>query len=170
MRRSIAVLMICAAAPALIGSVGLRSNFDQRIVAAHNRERIALGVPALTWSDQLAADAQAWADELGHSGRFEHSPDQPGEEVQGENLWAGTRGFYPPESMVGLWLAEKKNFRPGTFPDNSRTGRVEDVSHYTQLAWRDSGAVGCALSSGRTEDVLVCRYSRPGNMVGQRPY
>lgn len=170
MRRFAPLLMLCLAAPALLGSVGLRTNFDQRVLAAHNRERDSLGVPALAWSDELAADARAWAEELRRSGRFEHSPDNPGAEPQGENLWAGTRGYYPPETMIGLWVAEKKDFRPGLFPHNSRTGRVQDVSHFTQVAWRNSDAVGCALASGGREDVLVCRYSGAGNVIGERPF
>jgi hypothetical protein len=170
MRRTVSLLLLCVASPALIGSVGLRTNFEGRLLAAHNRERAALGVPALQWSDALAADAQRWATELGRAGRFEHSPDEPGAEPQGENLWAGTRGHYAPEAMVGLWIAEKKHFQPGLFPSNSRTGRVQDVSHYTQLAWRESGAIGCALAQGPREDVLVCRYSQAGNVIGRRPF
>jgi len=72
--------------------------------------------------------------------------------------------------MVGLWVAEKRDFKPGVFPANSRTGDVEAVGHYTQLVWRRSSAVGCALAHGRAEDFLVCRYSTAGNVVGQLPY
>ena len=35
------------------------------ILAVHNRERAAVGVPPLVWSDNLAADAKVWADTLG---------------------------------------------------------------------------------------------------------
>ena len=117
----------------------------------------------------FAADARAWADTLGRTGRFEHAPRKRGA-PQGENLWAGTRGYYSPEAMVGLWIAEKRNFRPGRFPNNSRTGRVADVGHYTQLMWRSSQQVGCAVATGAAEDVLVCRYSTPGNILGQTPF
>lgn len=171
MRRTwLPVLLLGAASPLLIGSTGLRSNFNERVLAAHNRERDILNVPALQWSDELARDARVWAEELGRSGRFEHSADDPGTEPQGENLWAGSAGFYSPEAMVGLWAAEKRHFRPGVFPHNSRTGRVQDVSHYTQLVWSESRAVGCALGRSKTEDVLVCRYSRSGNVIGLRPF
>ena len=72
--------------------------------------------------------------------------------------------------MVGLWVAEKRQFRPGVFPANSTTGDVEQVGHYTQLMWRRSTAVGCAVAQSRSEDVLVCRYSTAGNVVGEKPY
>lgn len=167
--RALAAALLCFAAPALLGSIGPRTNFDQRVLAAHNRERTASGIAKLKWDPSLAKGAKAWADELARSGRFAHSPDQPGAAPQGENLWAGTTNAYLPEDMVGLWIAEKQHFHRGTFPANSRTGRVEDVSHYTQLMWRQTGTVGCALGRGR-EEVLVCRYSQTGNVIGETPF
>ena len=140
------------------------------MLAAHNRERTAAGVEPLQWDERLADSAADWADYLAATGRFEHSPDDPGAKPEGENLWAGTPARFQPEAMVGLWVAEKRHFKPGVFPDNSRSGRVEEVSHYTQLMWRRSGMVGCALRRGRGEDVLVCRYSAAGNVIGERPF
>lgn len=163
-------LLALAGAPMLLGSAGLNDNLDQRVLAAHNRERIATGIPALVWDEGLAQSARAYAAKMSATGEFKHSDDEPGVEPQGENLWAGTPGYYSPESMVGLWVAEKRDFKPGVFPMNSRTGDIEAVGHYTQLMWRRSSAVGCALAHGRAEDFLVCRYSTAGNVVGQLPY
>jgi len=89
---------------------------------------------------------------------------------EGENLWAGTRGYFAPEAMVDAWVREKRMFRRGRFPDNSLTGRHEDVGHYTQLVWRSTRAVGCARAQSDREDILVCRYSEAGNWVGEYPY
>ena len=72
--------------------------------------------------------------------------------------------------MVEGWIEEKKYFRPGRFPDNSTTGDFADVGHYTQLMWRETGRVGCALAEGAAEEVLVCRYRTAGNVVGERPF
>ena len=168
--RQAMALLALAAAPLMAGSVSLTADLDRRVLSAHNRERLALGIPALAWDDRLAESAKRWADHLGATGKFAHAEDQPGEEPQGENLWAGTKGHYSPESMVGLWVAEKKDFKPGLFPMNSRSGDVAAVGHYTQLAWRRTGAVGCALARSKVEDVLVCRYSTAGNVVGERPF
>jgi hypothetical protein len=71
--------------------------------------------------------------------------------------------------MVGLWAAEKRDYRPGVFPANSRSGDVENVGHYTQMIWRDTHEVGCATAVGRYEEFLVCRYSQAGNVYGERP-
>jgi hypothetical protein len=155
--------------PLLIGAIGFRTNFDARLLAAQNRARGEVGVSPMTWNDRLAMDARAWADQLAASGRFEHSPDEPNLEPQGENLWAGTPGAYQPESMVELWTDEKQDYRPGVFPNNSRSGDVAKVSHYTQLIWRETTQVGCSMARGQREEILVCRYSAPGNVIGQRP-
>ena len=165
--RKLLALVALVAAPAMVGSIGIDHDFDARLLAAHNRERATAGVPALEWSDELAGSAAKWAAHLGQTGAFEHSPDEAGQPIEGENLWAGTRGHYSAESMVGLWVAEKRHFRPGVFPANSTTGDIEQVGHYTQLMWRRTTAVGCAKAESSDEDVLVCRYSTAGNMVGE---
>jgi hypothetical protein len=160
-------LLLCS--PLLIGGTATRADFNQRLLSAQNAERTAIGVPPLRWNQQLAADARVWADEMAATGRFEHSPDEPGEEPQGENLWAGTPRAFAPEAMVHLWVSEKRDYRPGVFPNNSRSGDVEHVGHYTQLIWRSSRQVGCATAVGRNEEFLVCRYSQAGNVYGERP-
>lgn len=171
MFRALCIGAVTCAAPLLMGGTGLSNNLEARLLAAHNRERSSAEVTPLRWSDHLAGSAQAWADHLRRTGRFEHYPDDPADRnPQGENLWAGTTGHYAPEAMVGLWIAEKKHFQPGTFPSNSRTGNVADVGHYTQLMWRRSSHVGCALARGSREDILVCRYSAGGNVIGQVPF
>lgn len=169
--RTIAALALVLAAPFAIGSIGAKSGLDQRLLAAHNRERAALGVAPLAWSPALAADARAWGAQLARRGVMEHSdvdPEDP--DPQGENLWMGTRNAFAPEEMVGLWIAEKKHFKPGVFPNVSRTGDWDDVGHYTQVAWRDTRQVGCAVATGAREDFLVCRYAQGGNVEGERPF
>jgi hypothetical protein len=168
--RIAAAAALALTTPLLAGASGRLTSLDARLLAAHNRERSALGVPALGWDPALSADAAQWAAELAEAGAFEHSPDAEGEEPQGENLWAGTSGYFTPEQMVGLWIEEKKDYRPGPIPAVSRTGDFEDVGHYTQLVWADTRKVGCALAPGEEEEVLVCRYSQAGNVEGERAY
>lgn len=162
-------LVLTAAVPLLTGTIDRTSNLDPRLLAAHNRERAAAGVPPLAWDEGLAAEARQWAEELAASGRFEHSADDPeAADAEGENLWAGTSGAWAPEEMVGLWIAEKRDYRPGIFPNVSRSGDLENVGHYTQLVWRNTARVGCAMAEGEKEDVLVCRYAEGGNVIGER--
>lgn len=154
---------------ALPGMDGRIANLNNRLLEAHNLEREAMGVPALRWDPALARSAKDWAQYLAETGKFEHSPNAPGLPRQGENIWGGTRGVYAPEDMVDLWIQEKSHFVMGVFPNNSRTGRVQDVSHYTQLIWRDTTEVGCGISEGAVEEIVVCRYRGPGNVIGNRP-
>lgn len=161
--------LLALGAPLLTGAVTADRSFQQRLLAAHNMERARVGVAPLDWNPHLAASAQQWADHLATTGQFRHSPDDPAD-PQGENLWEGTRGYFSVEDKVGAWIREKQFFRQGTFPANSTTGRVEDVGHYTQLVWRDTREVGCAEARSSGEEVLVCRYSSPGNYRGERPF
>lgn len=166
------LVMACIAilaAPIVMGSAIPPATFDQRILAAHNRERLELGLPSLSWNDTLAQSAQRWADYLASTGRFEHAPENH-DAPEGENLWAGTKGYFSPEEMVDAWIREKQFFQPGVFPENSTTGRVEDVGHYTQIVWRATTEVGCAQATGVHEDILVCRYAEAGNYIGERPF
>ena len=155
--------------PTLLGAAPSQPSFADRLLIAQNAARAAVGVAPMQWDARLAADARAWADHLGKTGQFAHSSDEPGAEPQGENLWAGTKGYYGPEAMVALWAAEKSDYKTGVFPDNSRSGDVERVGHYTQLIWTRTHAVGCAIARSQSEDVLVCRYSEAGNVTGERP-
>lgn len=165
----LASLTVALVAPVLMGGLDQSSGFQQRILDAHNLEREDVGVPPLRWNTALAADAQDWADYLARTGKFEHAPENPSA-VEGENLWAGTRGYFSPEAMVDAWVREKRHFKPGAFPNNSTTGNVEDVGHFTQLAWRDTREVGCARAASVREDILVCRYTKAGNWIGLQPF
>lgn len=143
--------------------------FDQRILAAHNRERLGLGLRPLSWNSALAEMAQHWANYLAATDQFEHAPENR-LAPEGENLWAGTKGYYSPEAQVGAWIHEKRFFKRGVFPNNSITGRVEDVGHYTQVVWRATSEVGCGEASDTREDILVCRYADAGNYRGEQPF
>lgn len=143
------------------------SRLEERVLAVHNRERAAAGAAPMRWDGKLALDAAAYAPVLAQAGKLTHSTpgSRPG---QGENLWMGTRRAYDLEEMLGSWAAEKTLFRPGRFPDVSRSGHWSDVGHYTQMIWPESLRVGCAIRSSARWDVLVCRYAPPGNVVGER--
>lgn len=154
-------LAAALAAPALAAGLPV----EKRLLDAHNRERAAVGLAPLAWDRALAAAADAYAAELAASDRWGHSrPDQ--RQDQGENLWMGTRGTFAPEVMVAHWASEKAMFRPGIFPEVSRSGSWADVGHYTQMIWPTTTRVGCAIRASRQWDYLVCRYTAPGNLRG----
>jgi hypothetical protein len=141
----------------------------ERLLAVHNAERTRLGLKPLVWSAKLAAHAKTWSQSLAVSDMMEHSA-AAADGREGENLWFGTKDDYTPEEMIGAFIDEKAMFKRGVFPDVTTTGRWEDVGHYTQLVWKDTREVGCAITSNPRRDVLVCRYTPMGNIVGQKVY
>jgi pathogenesis-related protein 1 len=144
------------------------ADFVNTILQIHNRERAAVRVPDLVWSNKLAADAKTYAEYLATTGKFEHPsaewvaahPTGP----EGENLAA--RSPQNPNELAQMaegWVAEKNNY-------HGEPGDFNGVGHYTQMVWNTTKAVGCATASGGGRDILDCRYSPPGNYLGQKPY
>ncbi len=167
MRRLLPLLAL----PLLLGSTSRERAWLAPVLAAHQAERAAVGVPGLAWSERLAADADRWARHLARTGTLEHEIEDSGDpDAPGENLWMGTHGAWSPAEMVGDWASEKRDFRAGVFPLVSRTGGFEDVGHYTQMVWRRTRAIGCGIASDGEMDYLVCRYARPGNVEGERVF
>ncbi|WP_404367909.1 CAP domain-containing protein [Sphingomonas sp. MMS24-J45] len=152
------------AAPAARGEGVLR----QAMLKEHNAARAVVGAPPLVWSETLAADAARYAAVLAETEQFKHSTEPRGAVPEGENLFMGSRGAYRYDEMARLWVDERRYYRTGAVPDISTTGRWQDVGHYSQIIWRRSTQVGCAVASSRRDDYLVCRYTPPGNVVGRR--
>ena len=133
---------------------------------AHNRERRLYGSTPLVWNEALAENALAYARQLARERRFAHDLQRGAKVRQGENLWMGTREAFPYSQMVGSWIDERKDFRPGRFPDVSRTGNWTVVGHYTQAVWPTTTSIGCGVASNADDDFLVCRYLPAGNVFG----
>jgi uncharacterized protein YkwD len=121
----------------------------QAILDAHNALRAKHCVPALAWSTPLAASAQVWANRCDFN-HDHHSQD-------GENLFWGTAGAYPPKAVVADWYEEIEAY-------NFSAPRVnDDTGHFTQIVWRSSRHLGCARARCGGNEFWVCRYSPPGN-------
>lgn len=136
---------------------------SDELLAAHNAYRSNLGLPPLQWSGRLAANAQSWAEHLAETGEFEHSG-------PGQNLAMATSGSESLTQLVDLWGSEQADFTNGTFPDISTTGNWMDVGHYSQMVWRATTEVGCGFAEGNGQDILVCDYDPPGNVMGERAF
>ena len=132
----------------------------QDLLTAHNAVRARSHVAPLVWSDRLAKHAQEWADTLLARGEFGHRPNL----TYGENLYEIRGAAATPARVVGAWAAESKYY-------DYRSNTCQGVcGHYTQIIWRDTTAVGCAVARGRGREVWVCDYDPPGNWIGKRPY
>jgi uncharacterized protein YkwD len=107
----------------------------------------------LTWSGELAATAQQRAR------RCDFNHDDPS--LHGENLFWGTAGAYSPQSAVASWYEEIAEYDFARPNFNGQTG------HFTQIVWLSSKQLGCGMALCRSNPLLVCRYSPPGNVSGQ---
>jgi hypothetical protein len=174
MKTRLAILSVCAVlelapAPAhaatAAAAAGAVNEVSYKILAAHNQARAEVGARPLQWDPELAVAAASYGPALARIGHLVHSP-RTGRENQRENLWMGQQGRFRTDEMVAAWTDEKRLFAPGAFPYVSRTGRWEDVAHYTQMIWKTTTRVGCAIHTERGWDYLICRYSPPGNRDG----
>lgn len=130
----------------------------ETFVTEHNRYRKQHCAAPLSWSPQLAADAQKWADTLKAKGcMFGHSGGK-----HGENLAAGTTGALPPEEVVRMWYDEVK-----IYDFKTPTGFSMETGHFTQVVWLDTTQVGCGMVQCKGNDIWVCQYEKPGNWEGQ---
>jgi len=162
-----AALIVGTAAAAQPAPQGATGAIAQRILAAHNLQRAAVGAPPLQWDATLAEHAAAYGPELARLRHLVHSPreDRPGER---ENLAMAWHGTLSPEALVDMWSRERRLLAPGSylFPGTSRTGNWQDIAHYTQMVWPTTTHVGCAIYPADW-DYLICRYSPPGNKDGK---
>jgi pathogenesis-related protein 1 len=150
------------------------------ILDIHNRERTAVGVPPVTWSNSLATDAQNWAQYLASLNLRPYRPPADLGDIpphsqfttnggQGENLAWGTRGAFSAATLAQGWADERPNYVPGTPVGNG--GTPPNVwGHYTQMVWRDTTQIGCGMASDANQDYLVCRYLPAGNYRTQAAY
>lgn len=156
--------------------------FATEMIDAHNAVRagaLPAPVPALaplSWSTTVASTAQAWADGC----LFQHNPNLHALSL-GENIAAtAPAGTRTAAYVVGLWASEAPYYDYATNTCNTANppNTAGTCGHYTQLVWRSTTVVGCALRTCTTGspfgsgawDLWVCDYAPPGNFVGERPY
>ena len=152
------------AAAILITPASLRPAADTRLpsefLKAHNKLRSELGLPALGWSDKMSAVAKEWAITLVVRSQFIHS-----RSGYGENLFEIRGGKASPAEVVDAWASEAADY-----DYRGNRCRTAKCGHYTQIVWRGTTTLGCAVSRSSFREVWVCEYSPPGNVADQRPY
>ncbi|KIK55517.1 hypothetical protein GYMLUDRAFT_76469 [Collybiopsis luxurians FD-317 M1] len=135
------------------GNLGVQEYLD-----SHNSVRSQFNVGGLQWNNTLAAVAQQWSNKC----NFEHSNGAMG--PYGENIAAGT-GNYNITTALGDWAAEASQYNP----------RNPQYSHFTQMVWKDTTQVGCAVqtcdgifqSDYGPAQFYTCEYYPQGNIIGQ---
>lgn len=140
----------------------------------HNQARLAENanppLPQLTWDPALAVIAANWAamcrDVDQPIGLIDHNPGRSATYslYVGENIYGGASSA---KAAVDLWMTEKPNYNLAANTCNGVCG------HYTQIVWRKTLKVGCAISrcpNLRYSDSIICNYGPGGNFNGERPY
>ncbi len=145
------------------------------ITLFHNQVRAAVdtpnALPFLTWSDALATTAANWAaqciDNDAPAGLIDHNDGRSNGHPYyvGENIF-GSGGTASAQQAVNSWAAEGANYN---YANNSCNGIC---GHYTQIVWKTTLEVGCALHDCpglQFGSSLVCDYG-PGGNSGGKPY
>lgn len=128
---------------------------------AHNKYRIALNLPLLVWSNDLANSAQKWANELKKKNCLMKHSSRDFRGGAGENI-AWNSGFNEtPEGVVDRWASEKEYFN---FNTRKCDESWDKCGHYTQVIWRNTKKVGCAMVQCGDEQIWVCQYWPAGNV------
>lgn len=141
------------------------------MVAQHNAARASVmpvpttPLPEMTWNTAAATAAQSWADQC----MFSHNT-----QGYGQNLYASAGSGAPtPKAVVDSWVSEAKDYN---YAANTCSGVC---GHYTQVVWRSSIGVGCAVKACSVNSpfsgfpnwyIVVCNYSPAGNFNNQKPY
>jgi uncharacterized protein YkwD len=126
----------------------------QQMLALHNAKRRLHCAPDLAWSTDLAAAAQAWADRC----QLAHAPRSVNPN-QGENLARGAGSLGTAAFLFGGWYDEVNRY------DFTKPGFQKGTGHFTQIVWRGTREVGCAVANCGGKSLWVCRYAPQGNIV-----
>lgn len=135
------------------------NDLAEEMLNAHNDIRSRIDLPPLQWSEELATYSQKWANSLMTNNRIAHNSNSP----YGENIIATGLGATP-TSVVNEWASESQSY---TYITNTCDG---ECGHYTQLVWRSTREVGCAMAQNNQREIWVCSYDPPGNYRGEWPY
>jgi len=109
--------------------------------------------PDVVWNDAAAAFAQSYTEKC----LWQHSGSDYGENLAGN--------YDSPTSAIDGWASEDKMY------SYSSPGFTEDTGHFTQLVWKKTTSIGCAVTKCPDSTVkgvatgwfFACEYDPPGN-------
>ena len=135
---------------------------QSELVSAHNKWRAMVGVDSVAWSEELAEEAQKWAEYLAKKGcRMKHSNTKNGENI----YWSDYKSS--PVEVVSEWASERKYYKG----EKIKPSKISKYGHYTQMIWHNTKYVGCGKAICKNgSEIWVCSYSPAGNFLGERAY
>ncbi len=72
---------------------------------------------------------------------------------------------YDYAAMATAWTDEARLFVNQPTPMFSITGHWQDVGHYSQIVWRSTTALGCAMASARPSTMSSAAMARRANVI-----
>jgi len=131
------------------------------IYSKHNIVRGNLDISGLLISDELVKIANEEVLKLCQS-PYNYKV----REDYGVNIYRGVQ-FPTADDVMNLWLREQRHYKGNEI--NEQT--IFDCGHYTQIIWRQTTVIGCAMSQTKGGMyIIVCLYSPKGNIIGQKPH
>ena len=135
--------------------------FAKQALDAHNKYRAKHQAPPLKWSEEIAKDAQAWAEKLARERRLQHAS-QSERKGTGENIAMFSGKFETAgEEATNMWYSEVKDYR------FNKPGFQGNTGHFTQVVWKESQELG--MGKAQTADgrltFVVGRYKPAGNLL-----
>ncbi|HEX2658085.1 MAG TPA: CAP domain-containing protein [Polyangia bacterium] len=159
----------------------LSQDLVDAFVTAHNQARSgplnpmpSPALPPVTWDAILADSAFNYLSKCQSADKIlvDHNPNREadyralgGKDYVGENIWATTGPTAVPGDAVTAWMSEAAEYGYAT---NSG-----DAGRYTQVVWRASVRIGCAIVNCpqvTVANTILCDYAPGGNYDGQKPY
>lgn len=132
--------------------------YQENALKLHNYYRRKHGSPPLKWSEELAAGAITWANELAAIGKLQHSSNTG----CGENLSCCSGIPMSADLAVKSWYSEVECY------DFSKPSYQIGTSHFTQVVWKSSVSFGFAIRKSEDgKEFAVARYYPAGNILGQ---
>jgi hypothetical protein len=150
-------------------------------VAAHNQARSgpltpppSPPLPPVSWDAILADSVYNYAIRCqGMNGLLSHNANRSsdyqalgGSGYVGENIYGSSGSGATPDDAVSLWMSEASSY-------DYASGNIGSAGHYTQIVWRDSVRIGCAIVDCPAltyHNTVICDYAPGGNISGQKPY
>jgi len=162
------------------GALSMQERFAG-LLDIHNSIRSKHNLPSLKWSEKLANYSLEWANHLGRGNQCKmyHRGGKP---PYGENLYLSSAEVWRDQNgrevdrrispvtiveVVKSWASEDKWYNYA----QNRCQPGKQCGHYTQIVWKETTEVGCAMKvCPDKSQTWVCSYNPPGNFVGERPY
>ena len=142
--------------------------FYNELVTRHNTLRKKHGASALGKLSALAKLAQKTADNCRDKQSLIHTKDTYNGTTVGQNLYMCGGSVPTGTKVADKWYAEEANYDYST-GKAKKDGLV--IGHFTQLVWKKSKKIGCAIANGPWGDYdgyfVCCDYYPAGNMLNQ---